>query len=98
MSELDTYIGIILVSAFNKRKSQKDYWINDLFLSSDVKSAMDEQCNDKVWRVSHAMNVFCKNIKLLLYFQTTLFIDEMAANCYAKISMKQFIRGKPIRF
>lgn len=34
--DLDTFIGIIIMSSFNKRKSQRDYWSTDPFLSCEV--------------------------------------------------------------
>lgn len=39
--ELDTFIGIIIFSAINKRESQRDYWSTDPYLSCEVvKSTM----------------------------------------------------------
>jgi len=37
--DLNTFIGIIIMSSFNKRKSQRDYWSTDLFLSYEVVSS-----------------------------------------------------------
>lgn len=36
VNDLDTFLGIIIFSTFNKRLSQRDYWSNDPFLKSDV--------------------------------------------------------------
>ena len=58
----------------------------------------DEYAKDKAWRVRQIMNIFNQNIKTFGYFCTALSIDEMMINFYGKISFKQFIRGKPIRF
>jgi len=44
------------------------------------------------------LNKFRENIQSFGYFGTALSIDEMMVKSYARTSMKQFIRGKPIRF
>ncbi|XP_066582088.1 piggyBac transposable element-derived protein 3-like [Prorops nasuta] len=116
-SDLDIFIGILIFSCFNKRKSQRDVWSTDPFLSANVVSsvmsrnrfesikahikyskASDNNPNDKGWRVRSLINLFQKNILQFGYFQTAMSIDEMMIKSYAKTSLKQFIRGKPIRF
>lgn len=37
--DLNTFIGIVITSSFNKRKSQRDYWSTDPFLSCEVISS-----------------------------------------------------------
>ncbi|XP_043470937.1 piggyBac transposable element-derived protein 3-like [Leptopilina heterotoma] len=110
-------MGIIIYSSFNKRKSQRDYWSTDPYLSSQiVSSAMsrdkfesikskvkysklkDNHPNDRGWRVRAVMKLFQKNILLFGYFRTALSIDEMMVKSYARTVLKQFIKGKPIRF
>jgi len=39
LSDLNTFIGIIIFSSFNKRKSQCDYWSTDPYLSSEIISS-----------------------------------------------------------
>lgn len=34
--DLETFLGIIILSSFNKRKSQRDYWSSDVLLSCDI--------------------------------------------------------------
>jgi len=34
--DLETFLGIIILSSFNKRKSQRDYWSSDALLSCDI--------------------------------------------------------------
>ncbi|XP_058789591.1 piggyBac transposable element-derived protein 3-like [Phymastichus coffea] len=114
--DLNTFLGVIILSSFNERKSQRDYWSSDPLLSCDIvqqaitrntfeqiKSHLkcskpaDKNPNDKAWRVRVLMNKFRKNIQRFGYFQTALSIDEMMAKSYARTSLLQFIRGKPIR-
>jgi len=41
LQDLNTFIGIIILTSFNKRKSQRDYWLLNSFLSCEmVSSAM----------------------------------------------------------
>ncbi|XP_033221082.1 piggyBac transposable element-derived protein 3-like [Belonocnema kinseyi] len=54
--------------------------------------------NVKGWRVRAVLNLFQTNILQYGHFQTALSIDEMMVKSYAKTSLKEFIKGKPIRF
>lgn len=115
--DLNTFIGIIILSSFNKRKSQRDYWSSDPYLQCQVASSAiscdnfemikskmkyskfsDVDPNDREWRIRFLLNEFRKNIKKFGFFETRLSIDEMMAKSYARTVLKQFIRGKPIRF
>jgi len=115
MSELNTFIGIIIMSGYNSRKSQRRYWSTDPHLGCEViKSAMsrdkfetiksklkysqtaDEDKNDRAWR--KIMDLFRKNIKKFGYFETALSVGEMMAKFYGRTVLKQYIRGKPIKF
>jgi len=117
LQDLDTFVGIVIFSSFNKRKSQRDYWLSDPFLSCEIVSsamsrnkfeeikskmkyskAKDEDPNDKGWRVRSLLKLFQNNILKFGIWKTALFIDEMMVKSYAKTVLKQFIRGKPIRF
>ncbi|XP_034934180.1 piggyBac transposable element-derived protein 3-like, partial [Chelonus insularis] len=117
LDDLNTFIGIIIVSSFNKRKSQRDYWSTDPFLLCEVvSSAMqrdtfekikselkylmpkDNDPSDKAWRVRKLLQLFQRNIRQFGLWKTALSVDEMMAKSYARTSLKQFIRGKPIRF
>jgi len=47
--ELNTFIGIIIITSFNKRKSQRDYWSTDPFLSCQIiSSAMARSKFEKI--------------------------------------------------
>ena len=39
LQDLNTFLGTILIPSFNKRKSQRDYWSTDPFISCDVISS-----------------------------------------------------------
>lgn len=44
LKDLDTFIGIVIFSTFNSRKSQRDYWSSDPYLFNEVISnAMSRQ-------------------------------------------------------
>jgi len=46
---LNTFLGIIILTSFNKRKSQRDYWSTDPFLSCNVvSSAMSRNTFKKI--------------------------------------------------
>lgn len=117
LDDLNTFIGIIILSSINKRKSQRDYWSTDPYLSLEVvSSAMqrdkfleiksklkyskskDKDPNDKAWRVRRLLKMFQTNIRQFGAWRTALSVDEMMAKSYARTALKQFIRGKPIRF
>jgi len=115
--DLDTFIGIIILSTFNKRDAIKDYWsTNPLLECPIVKSAMsrndfcilkggikyskhsDQDSSDPAWRVRKIFQIFRQNIKCFGYFQTALAVDEMMVTFFSRLSIKQFIRNKPVRF
>ena len=49
LQDSNTLIGIIIVTSFNKRKSQRDYWSTDLFISCDViSSAMSRKTFEEI--------------------------------------------------
>ena len=117
LQDLDTSIGIVIFTSFNKRKSQRDYWSSDLYLSSEIVSsamsrnkfeeiksklkyskAKDKDPNDRGWRIRSLLKLFQNNIIKFGIWKTALSIDEMMAKSYARTVLKQFIRGKPIRF
>ena len=39
LQDLNTFLGIIIVTSFNKRKSQRNYWSINPFISCDVISS-----------------------------------------------------------
>lgn len=53
---------------------------------------------DKAWRVRRILDIFQKNTLRFGIFTSALFIDEMMIKFFGKVSFKQFIRSKPIRF
>ncbi|XP_058805486.1 piggyBac transposable element-derived protein 3-like [Phymastichus coffea] len=58
----------------------------------------EEDKDDRIWRIRKIVDIFNKNIKRFNFFLTTLSIDEMMAKYYDRWVLKQFIKGKPIRF
>ncbi|XP_043472990.1 piggyBac transposable element-derived protein 3-like [Leptopilina heterotoma] len=115
--DFDAFVGIIILSSLNQRKSQRDYWCTDELLAckpivsamsrtkfEDVKSKIkmskseDENSEDKAWRVRVPLEIFRKNLKQFGFFLTCLSVDEMMLKFYGRTVMKQFIKGKPIRF
>ena len=60
--------------------------------------AGDHDANDNAWRVRALLKLFQRNILKFGVWRTALSIDEMMAKSYARTSLKQFIRRKPIRF
>ena len=49
LQDLNTFLGIIIVTSFNKRKSQRDYWSTDPFISCDViSSAMSRNTFEEI--------------------------------------------------
>ena len=49
LQDLNTFLGIIIVTSFNKRKSQRDYWSTDTFISCDViSSAMSRKTFEEI--------------------------------------------------
>ena len=117
LQDLETFLGIIILSIFNSRKSQRDYWSNNPFLACEpVKSAMsrhkfekiksemklskneDKNANDRAWRVRVPLNIFRKNCHQFGIFSTALSIDECMLKFYGRTVLKQFMKGKPVRF
>lgn len=58
----------------------------------------DEDDSDEIWRVRKIVNIFRKNLLHLGIFTCALSIDEMMLKFFGRSILKQFIRGKPIRF
>lgn len=117
MHDLNTFIGIVIFSSFNKRKSQRDYWSHDLYLGEGVVSAAmtcnkfesikshlkyskaaEQNPEDGGWKVRFLLTEFRKNAQKFGFFETALSIDEMMAKSYHRTVLKQYIKGKPIRF
>lgn len=117
VQEFNAFLGIIILSIFNKRNAIKDYWsTNPLLECPIVRSAMsrnnfwaikgkikyskqsEENRDDPAWRVRAIFEMFRRNIKCLRYFQTALSVDEMMVKFFGRLSIKQFIRNKPVRF
>ena len=49
LQDLNTFLGIIIVSSFNNRKSQRDYWSTDPFISCEViSSAMSRKTFEEI--------------------------------------------------
>ena len=58
----------------------------------------DKNDNDRAWRVCKLINLFRRNIQQFGYFQAAMSVDEMMAKFFGRTILKQFIKGKPIRF
>ena len=117
LEDLNTFIGIIILNSINERKSQRNFWSTEPYLSLElVRSAMqrdifeeiksklkyskskDNDPTDKAWRVRKLLKLFQINVWQFVSWKTALSVDEMMTKSYARISLKQFIRGKLIRF
>lgn len=117
LQDLETFLGIIILSIFNSRKSQRDYWSsNPLLACEPVKSAMsrnkfekikseiklskneDKNIDDRAWRVRVLLDTFRKNCQQFGFFSTALSIDECMIKFYGRSVLKQFMKGKPVRF
>lgn len=117
MHDLNTFLGILILTTFNQRSAIKDYWsTNPLLECPIVRSAMsrdkfllikrnikyskqlEKNPNDPAWRVRTVFEIFRKNAKHFGFFETALSVDEMMVKFYGRLSIKQFIRNKPIRF
>lgn len=53
---------------------------------------------DKAWRVRRILDIFQKNTLRFGIFTSALSVDEMMIKFFGKVSFKQFIKSKPIRF
>ena len=104
LDDLNTFIGIIILSSINKKKSQRDFWSTDPYLSLEVvRSAMQQNKFEGIksklkWRIRKLLKLSQINIRQFGLWKTALSVDEMMDKLYARTSLKQFIRGKPIRF
>lgn len=58
----------------------------------------NQNLSDPTWRVRKIFEMFKRNIKRFGYFQTALAVDEMMVKFFGRLSIKQFIRNKPVRF
>ena len=76
----------------------KQYIIDVLKYRLKYSKAGDHDANDNTWRVRALLKLFQRNILEFGVWRTALSIDEMMAKSYARTSLKQLIRGKPIRF
>ena len=81
-----------VVSAMGRTEFEK--------IKSNLKYSKPDEENkeDRIWRVRRIVDIFNKNIKRFNFFSTALSIDEMMAKYYGRCVLKQFIKGKPIRF
>lgn len=69
-------------------------------IKSNLKFCLEKDMNehDKVRKVRPILNIFRENIMKFVFFSTALSIDEMMLKFFGRLSIKQFIRAKPIRF
>lgn len=58
----------------------------------------DKDPKDKVWKLRPILDIFQKNLLQFGVFCTALSIDEMMVKFFGRLSFKQFIMAKPIRF
>lgn len=117
--EVKQFIGILLLSGYNSRPSERHYWSNSEDLGVDiVKQCMtrdrflkikqylhfqnnnlaDDNKGDKLFKVRPLFTLVTESFKKFGVFRKNLSIDEMMVKYYGKHGMKQFMRGKPIRF
>ena len=69
-------------------------------IKSHLKCALpkDKNDDDKVTKLRPILNIFKKNILTYGFFDTALSVDEMMVKFFGRLSIKQFIKNKPIRF
>lgn len=58
----------------------------------------DKDDSDKIWRVHKILDIFKRNIMKFGIFSTAISVDEMMIRYFGRCVLKQFIKGKPIRF
>lgn len=117
IDKLNMFVGILLFSIFNIRKSSKDYWSKSPLLHSDaVSNAMTEKefsrirsqlkfaksaeknLNDPIWRIRIFAEEFRKQLQQFGFFSSNMSVDESMIEFYGRLSIKQFMPLKPIRF
>lgn len=69
-------------------------------IKSALKYALPEDRDDgnKVWKVRKILDIFRNNLLTYGFFSTALSVDEMMLKFFGRLSIKQFIKSKPIRF
>ena len=112
MEEMMQFIGLIFLSAYNIRLSERDYWSTDPDLQCDafcttmnyeIKSvlhAANNQClsDCRMAKVKPLYDILNEKLRRFGVVHEDLSIDESMVPYYGRHSCKQFIRGKPIRF
>lgn len=81
-----------IVSAMSRRRFEQ--------IKSKIKFHKSEERNntDRIYRVRKMTDIFRENLMRYGIFSTALSIDEMMLKFYGRTVLKQFIKGKPVRF
>ncbi|XP_058793744.1 piggyBac transposable element-derived protein 3-like [Phymastichus coffea] len=88
IEELDVFVGILITSMFNGRKSQKDYWSRlPLLRCEPIAAAMSK----------NKYSTIKEKIKMSKD-SDALSVDEMMIKFYGRTVLKQYIQNKPDRF
>ncbi|XP_058789587.1 piggyBac transposable element-derived protein 3-like [Phymastichus coffea] len=88
IEELDVFVGILITSMFNGRKSQKDYWSRlSLLRCEPIAAAMSR----------NKYSTIKEKIKMSKD-SDALSVDEMMIKFYGRTVLKQYIQNKPDRF
>ena len=64
----------------------------------NIHLAHDHDPNDKLWKLRPLMDQMLKNFKKYIRMSENVCVDESMIKYFGNHSMKQFIRGKPIRY
>lgn len=81
-----------IVTAMSRRRFEQ--------IKSKIKFHKSEERNntDRIYRVRKMTDIFRKNLMCYGIFSTALSIDEMMLKFYGRTVLKQFIKGKPVKF
>ena len=91
----DEDLGVSLVKAAMSRNCFQRLKSVIHFCNNDV---ANENKQDKGFKVRKLISAFQKSFMQFSLFEESLAVDEMMVKYYGHNSLKQFIRGKPIRF
>ena len=114
IGELKTFIGVLLLSGYHQLPSERQYWSteDDLGVES-VRRAMSRNRflkikaylhfsaahqNDRGFKIRPLMDMRNDSFRKFGVFREELSVDEMLVRYFGHHPLKQFIKGKPIRF
>ena len=68
------------------------------YLHFNNNDAIPENCQDRCYKIRPLLDIFNENFQQFGYFGSRYSVDEKIVEYFGKHPMKQYIRGKPIRF